>query len=74
MNLCAYGCGQEGLFQLKNNKWCCSKNCHQCLKEREKVSKANKGKKRLDMTGENNPSKRPEVRQKISDKNKGKNN
>ena len=28
--LCNYGCGQEGIYQFKNGKWCCSKNFRLC--------------------------------------------
>ncbi len=35
MKLCEYGCGQEAKFQLKNRKWCCSKNYYLCVKGRK---------------------------------------
>jgi len=36
--LCAYGCGQEAIHQLKNGKWCCSKHYTQCPILRKKNS------------------------------------
>jgi len=30
MNLCSYGCGNIGLYKLKNGKWCCNKSQNQC--------------------------------------------
>lgn len=38
---CFY-CGEVANFQLKNGKWCCSKNYQQCPYIREKNSKINK--------------------------------
>ena len=29
-HLCEYGCGQEGKYQLKNGKFCCSKSVNSC--------------------------------------------
>ena len=46
MNLCDYGCGQEGMFLFKNGKWCCSNNISGCPKIRRKNSEGQKGKKR----------------------------
>ena len=28
--LCQYGCGNTGLFQFKNKKWCCSDRFDRC--------------------------------------------
>jgi very-short-patch-repair endonuclease len=42
MKLCAYGCGQEGKFLLKNGKFCCSESCNSCEEKRRKISKTNK--------------------------------
>ena len=44
MELCDYGCGQEAKHQLKNGKWCCSKNYRSCLGVRNKNSGSQKGK------------------------------
>ena len=30
VEICSYGCGQEGKFKLKNGKFCCSKNISGC--------------------------------------------
>jgi very-short-patch-repair endonuclease len=30
MNICNYGCGLEAKYQMKNGKWCCSKNYQSC--------------------------------------------
>ena len=75
--LCDYGCGQEAKYQLKNGKWCCSKNTSLCKVVRRKISennsmyrtevrikksKSSKGQ----CVGELNPAKRPEVRKRIS--------
>jgi hypothetical protein len=40
MSLCNYGCGQEGIYQLKNGKWCCSKSWNSCPEIRKKNSSA----------------------------------
>ncbi len=42
--ICDYGCGQEAKYQFKNGKWCCSKNCSQCKKIKNKMSITRKGK------------------------------
>lgn len=39
MSLCEYGCGQEGLFQLKNGKWCCAESWNSCPVIKEKNSR-----------------------------------
>jgi hypothetical protein len=39
MNLCDYGCGEEGKFQFKNGKWCCSEYFKQCPEMRKRMSK-----------------------------------
>jgi very-short-patch-repair endonuclease len=36
MNLCKFGCGQEGIHQFKNGKWCCSKSQNSCPKIKSK--------------------------------------
>ena len=40
--LCKYGCGQEAKYQLKNGKWCCSKNHRSCIKLMNQRSQTNK--------------------------------
>jgi hypothetical protein len=35
---CDYGCGSVARYQLKNKKWCCSKNSSMCLEVRKKNS------------------------------------
>ena len=39
MKLCDYGCGQEGKYQFKNGKWCCSENVAKCpyIKNKRKM-------------------------------------
>jgi very-short-patch-repair endonuclease len=44
--LCEYGCGREGIKQLKNKKWCCSKFSTQCPINRKKSGDGNRKKKR----------------------------
>jgi hypothetical protein len=39
---CAYGCGNEGIFKLKNGKLCCHKSTNQCPAIRKKNSDKNK--------------------------------
>jgi hypothetical protein len=34
---CEYGCGQIATYQLKNNKWCCSKSSNGCLKVKKRM-------------------------------------
>lgn len=36
--MCDYGCDNEGLYQLKNGKWCCSKHCSSCPAMKKKNS------------------------------------
>ena len=43
MNLCDYGCGQEGKYQLKNGKWSCKKDWNKCPNIRLKRSQNHKG-------------------------------
>jgi hypothetical protein len=38
MILCSYGCGNEGIYQLKNGKWICSPSKNQCPALRKKNS------------------------------------
>jgi len=40
---CSYGCGNEGIYQFKNGKWCCSKSPNSCEANRSKNSKAKGG-------------------------------
>ena len=37
-HICDYGCGQEGFYQLKSGKWCCSKSVNSCPEMRRKNS------------------------------------
>lgn len=37
-HICDYGCGQEGIYQLKCGKWCCSKFVSKCPEMRRKNS------------------------------------
>lgn len=57
--ICDYGCGQEGNYQFKNGRWCCSKHHFSC---------PNIIKKRLDGI---TPTKRNNTRKKLSEKLKG---
>lgn len=34
--LCEYGCGNEGIFQLKNGKYCCSNHRNKCSENKRK--------------------------------------
>ena len=43
--VCEYGCGQEGKYQLRNGKWCCSENTSSCQGMKNKNSNSHKGKK-----------------------------
>jgi len=40
---CDYGCGKEGLFLLKNGKFCCSRCYQQCDVNRKKIGLRSKG-------------------------------
>lgn len=46
MNICSYGCGNEGKYKLKNGKYCCHKSPNQCpilrRKNSEKTKQTNK--------------------------------
>lgn len=77
MSLCDYGCRQEGKYQLKNGKWCCSKTYNSCIEVRRKNSKWHEE----NCGGENNPmfgrigdkspitgSKRPDVAARVGNK------
>lgn len=35
--ICNYGCGNEGIFQFKCGKWCCSSNSSKCPSVRAKL-------------------------------------
>jgi len=50
MNMCFYGCRQEGIYQLKNRRWCCSKSQNSCPAIRKK-NKEN----HADVSGSKNP-------------------
>ena len=43
MQKCDYGCDQEGKYQFKNGRWCCSKRTSSCSKVREKIAEKHKG-------------------------------
>ena len=68
--LCDYGCGQEGLHQFKNGKWCCSSSKNSCPIQKmfgeKNPSKREDVRKKLGLKGDLNPAKRPEVREQIS--------
>jgi hypothetical protein len=81
MILCDYGCGKEAIHQFKNGKWCCSKYTCQCNNIRSKNSESNRGRKlspesiekvRKSKTGDMNPMKRIDVRNKVRNSLKGK--
>jgi len=55
--LCDFGCGTEAKYQYKNGKYCCSDHYLKC-----------KGWKSKYIEGDNSPTKRPEVKKKISDR------
>jgi len=61
MNLCKYGCGQEGKYKVGRGGWSCSKYGNQCPVMRKKISEGGKGK-----------IVSPETRRKLSEINKGK--
>jgi len=42
MDLCSYGCGNIGNYQLKNGKWCCKKSPNKCPALRKKNSEKTK--------------------------------
>ena len=44
MILCDYGCGQEGKFQFKNGKLCCSKSQNSCPEIKRKTGEPKRGK------------------------------
>ena len=41
MEICSFGCGQEGKYQLKNGKWVCSDSLNKCP-ERRRVNSSTK--------------------------------
>jgi hypothetical protein len=43
--ICEYGCGQEGVYQLKNGKWCCNLSQNSCPEIIKKLSRAAEGRK-----------------------------
>lgn len=47
IHICDYGCGREGKYQLKNEKWSCSKNISQCPAIKKKMSESLKGKNKI---------------------------
>lgn len=50
MNKCEYGCGQEGIYKLKNGKFCCSEKFNSCPEIKRKNSETNK----IKQLGKNN--------------------
>jgi len=62
MRLCDYGCGQEAKYQFKNGRLCCSDHYKKCSERRKAFS------------GENNPTKRLEVRRRIRELKLGRKN
>ncbi len=46
MILCGYGCGQEGKYQFKNGKWCCSKSTSICPQMKKINSVLNTGREK----------------------------
>lgn len=42
MELCSYGCGNEGLFKLNNGKYCCNNSYQKCPEIRKKNSLSQK--------------------------------
>ena len=38
MSLCSYGCGNQGIYELKNGKFCCHKSCNGCSINKQKNS------------------------------------
>ena len=51
MKLCDYGCGQEGIYQLGNGKWCCNESQNSCQEVRKKFSKSHMGKNKENNEG-----------------------
>ena len=43
MKLCDYGCNTKSCYQLKNNKWCCSKSQNSCINIRKKNKESHEG-------------------------------
>ena len=74
--LCEYGCGQEAKFQLKNEKWCCSKSWQSC----PTMKRGNSAAAKISMNRPEVKEKRikslkitlnePEVKQKIKERTK----
>lgn len=62
INLCECGCGEESKYLLNNGKRCCENHTNKCPVKRNQISENRKGK----CLGDENPAKRPEVRDKIS--------
>ncbi len=62
LGICKY-CGNNAYYQFKNGVLCCENNTAKCSVLRKIASEAK--------TGNKNPAKRPEVRKKISEANKG---
>ena len=56
MILCVFGCGEEGKFQQKNGKFCCSSHSTKCLAIKNKIGSknaiSNKGNKHSNETKE----------------------
>lgn len=45
MPICDFGCGNDGLYQFKTGRWCCSKSANQCPAKRKSDSDRKKGRK-----------------------------
>lgn len=78
-DLCDYGCGQNARYQFKNKKLCCSKSRNSCpeIKRKQSISLRkywSNEENKIRILGDNNISKRPEVKKKISKANSGERN
>lgn len=56
MNLCSYGCGNEGIYLLKNGNYCCSCNWASCPSIKKKNSESCKKKKQYNFSHGKNPN------------------
>jgi very-short-patch-repair endonuclease len=74
VRLCDYGCGNVAKYKYVGGTWSCSEKFPQCPENRRKNSERNKGKKKseehcknisLSKMGDKNPTKRPEVKEKM---------
>jgi len=66
--ICSYGCEREGLYLLKNGKWCCEKFYQKCPNQIKKSKKRNSG-ENSPMFGKKHSDK---TKRKIGNKSKGK--